>query len=149
MYQFEPYEGNRTLFGRLFGGRLNVRSFVAGNLSFAVTFVVLFWVAYVTIPDDPRRVGEVEPVRFFILLAVYLVMLFYSISFSIRRLHDHNRTGWWMLFHFVPIANLLLSIYLLIPGDKYDSEYGPETQGRLSLRDILGIGQAETARASS
>jgi uncharacterized membrane protein YhaH (DUF805 family) len=139
MYEYEPFQGNQTLFGRLFKGRLNVRSFLLGNLSFFGTLAVLVWLANSQTRYDSGASGIAWLV---LVVVVWLCNVFYSISFAIRRLHDHGRNGWWMLLMYVPVVGLLMVIYLLFPGDKYDNEYGPVTQGRLSVRDILGLPNA-------
>lgn len=47
-----------------------------------------------------------------LLLQIYIVIVA-----GIRRLHDLNWSGWWILFAFVPIANMgLLLIQLFSPG---------------------------------
>lgn len=49
-----------------------------------------------------------------------------SIALGIRRLHDTNKSGWFMLLGLVPIANLYLLYLLIIEGDKGDNQYGPD-----------------------
>ena len=44
-----------------------------------------------------------------------LVSILPSISVGIRRLHDINMSGWWMLVSFIPIANVWILILLLGP----------------------------------
>lgn len=49
-----------------------------------------------------------------------------SIAFGIRRLHDLDKSGWWILLFVVPLANLILGIMLLIrPGTQGDNRFGP------------------------
>jgi len=44
---------------------------------------------------------------------IYIAMLVLSIAFGVRRLHDLDKSGWWLLLMIVPLANLGLAIYLL------------------------------------
>ena len=48
-----------------------------------------------------------------------LAVLVPSIAVGIRRMHDINRSGWWILF---PIVNLVFSAQ---DGDAGDNKYGP------------------------
>lgn len=49
-----------------------------------------------------------------------------GISFGVRRLHDIDKSGWWILLSVVPLANLILGIMLLIqPGIQGDNRFGP------------------------
>ena len=47
-----------------------------------------------------------------------------SLAVSIRRMHDQDRSGWWIL---VPIANL---IFLFIDGTPGPNRFGPDPKGR-------------------
>ena len=56
----------------------------------------------------------------------YLATIVISVMFAKRRLNDLNRSGWWCLLFIVPIANLLLAIYMLFfPGTDGDNNWGP------------------------
>jgi uncharacterized membrane protein YhaH (DUF805 family) len=62
-----------------------------------------------------------------------LVTLISGIAVGVRRLHDINKTGWWMLFAVLFFWLLLIPILLLLywatrPGDQGDNKYGPEYQ---------------------
>jgi uncharacterized membrane protein YhaH (DUF805 family) len=61
-----------------------------------------------------------------LMAVVYIAMLVAGIAFAKRRLNDLNRSGWWFLLVFVPIANLLLTIYLIFfPGTDGSNNWGP------------------------
>ena len=66
-------------------------------------------------------------------VASVLIVLFWlgaNIAFlavGIRRLHDMDQTGWWILAVLVPIANIILLIALLfVPGTEGENPYGPD-----------------------
>ena len=40
-----------------------------------------------------------------------------SIAVSVRRLHDVNKSGWWLLISLTGIGNLLLLYWFLLPSD--------------------------------
>lgn len=48
-----------------------------------------------------------------------LVLLVPSIAVGVRRMHDINRSGWWILF---PIYNIVLACQPSYPGE---NAYGP------------------------
>jgi uncharacterized membrane protein YhaH (DUF805 family) len=59
-------------------------------------------------------------------LVVYGAMIILGVMFGKRRLNDLNRSGWWFLLSIVPVANLLLSIYLVFfPGTDGGNNFGP------------------------
>ena len=60
--------------------------------------------------------GEVrEGVTFDMIVAVFLMIPFLSVM--ARRLHDHDRSGWWLLIAFTGIGLLPLLYWLVTRGD--------------------------------
>ena len=47
-----------------------------------------------------------------------------ALAVSIRRMHDQDRSGWWIL---CPIANI---IFLFIDGTPGPNRFGPDPKGR-------------------
>ena len=52
------------------------------------------------------------------------VLVIPSFSVTVRRLHDVGKSGWWMLWGIIPVANLYLVYLLVRRGDKGDNRYG-------------------------
>jgi uncharacterized membrane protein YhaH (DUF805 family) len=69
---------------------------------------------------DPQ-LKEIEPVGALLNLAVLLP----SIAVGARRLHDINRSGWWLLLAFTGIGILVLILFACMKGDDGDNLYGP------------------------
>lgn len=56
-----------------------------------------------------------------------LALLLPSLGLSFRRLHDINKSAWWLLIAFVPIFGFLALLYFaVLPGDKGDNQYGKD-----------------------
>lgn len=56
-------------------------------------------------------------------------LLFYpSIVVTVKRLHDHNKTGWWFLIYLVPFAGWVWQIIECgcLRGTAGDNRYGPD-----------------------
>lgn len=55
----------------------------------------------------------------------YVATLLPSTAIAVRRLHDTNRTGWWMLLLIVPLVGLIWVVILLArAGDVGPNPYG-------------------------
>ena len=55
-----------------------------------------------------------------------LALLLPNLSVAIRRLHDTDHTGWWVLIGFIPIIGwIVLLIFYLREGDAGGNRYGP------------------------
>jgi uncharacterized membrane protein YhaH (DUF805 family) len=45
---------------------------------------------------------------------------------TVKRLHDCDHSGWLYLFALMPLANVVLALYLLFkPGTPWENKYGP------------------------
>jgi uncharacterized membrane protein YhaH (DUF805 family) len=50
-----------------------------------------------------------------------------GIAVGVRRLHDRDRSGWWLLIGFVPLIGWLILIYwFATPGTAGENRFGPE-----------------------
>ena len=63
----------------------------------------------------------------FLLVAYVLAVLCPGLAVSARRLHDTNRSGWWLLAGLIPIAGQIALIILLMKkGSIGQNLFGPE-----------------------
>jgi uncharacterized membrane protein YhaH (DUF805 family) len=50
-----------------------------------------------------------------------------SICVGIRRMHDHDKSGWWLLIALVPVIGFLYLLYLLVTrGTVGENRFGPD-----------------------
>jgi uncharacterized membrane protein YhaH (DUF805 family) len=50
-----------------------------------------------------------------------------AFTVTARRLHDINRSAWWMLVVFVPVVGgLILMVMTLLPGTPGDNDFGDQ-----------------------
>ena len=58
---------------------------------------------------------------------VSLALLLPSLGLGVRRLHDTNHSGWWLLLWFVPVIGwIVLLIWLIQDSEHHPNQYGPE-----------------------
>jgi uncharacterized membrane protein YhaH (DUF805 family) len=56
-----------------------------------------------------------------------LAMLIPSLAVAVRRLHDINRSGWWLLIVLLPgLGALVLFIFLILEGTRGPNRFGPD-----------------------
>ncbi|HCK10010.1 MAG TPA: DUF805 domain-containing protein [Candidatus Latescibacteria bacterium] len=55
---------------------------------------------------------------------VGLVLLVPSLSVSVRRLHDVNRSGWWLLIELTVIGIFLVLYWCCKKGDEGENRFG-------------------------
>jgi uncharacterized membrane protein YhaH (DUF805 family) len=50
-----------------------------------------------------------------------------SLAVQVRRLHDTNASGWWILLAFIPyLGGLIMLVWFCIPGTKGENRFGPD-----------------------
>ena len=60
---------------------------------------------------------------------VSLALLLPGIAVSVRRLHDLDRSGWWMLIILTGIGLILLLVWFCLRGTPGPNRYGPDPLG--------------------
>ena len=58
---------------------------------------------------------------------VYLALLIPGLAVTVRRLHDTNKSGWFILVSLIPFVGAIYLFYLeILEGDKGPNQYGPD-----------------------
>jgi uncharacterized membrane protein YhaH (DUF805 family) len=71
-------------------------------------------------------IGYYGPLTLLFLLGILVP----SIAVGIRRLHDTDRSGWWILISFVPfVGGLILLVFYVLEGTKGPNQYGADPKG--------------------
>ena len=52
------------------------------------------------------------------------------LAVQVRRLHDTNKSGWWVLLSMLPIVNIAWFVWLVTDGDIGVNRFGPDPKGR-------------------
>ena len=69
----------------------------------------------------------------YIFLGITLFTFIPAISASIRRLHDTNRSGFFLLISLIPLIGGLVLLFFLIPvGTKGKNRFGPDPLNRIT-----------------
>ena len=68
------------------------------------------------------------------LLSLYTVAVFLpGLAATIRRLHDTNRSGWWILISLVPfVGGIVLLVFLTQESHAVENQYGSRPQAALA-----------------
>jgi len=54
-----------------------------------------------------------------------LAVIIPSIAVTVRRIHDIDRTGWWVLINLVPFGSIVILIFTLLDGTPGGNRFGP------------------------
>ena len=59
-----------------------------------------------------------------------LAVLIPSIAVGVRRLHDTDRSGWWLLISLIPlIGGIVLLVFIVLDGTPGENRFGPNPKG--------------------
>jgi uncharacterized membrane protein YhaH (DUF805 family) len=59
-------------------------------------------------------------------IVIYVVLVLASLSVSVRRLHDSNKSGWLVLLNLLCcIGPIILIVFWVQPSTEGDNSYGP------------------------
>ena len=59
-----------------------------------------------------------------------LATLIPTIAVLVRRLHDTDRSGWWVLINFIPlIGSLVLLVFAVLDSQPGANRFGPNPKG--------------------
>ncbi|HYH29112.1 MAG TPA: DUF805 domain-containing protein [Pseudonocardia sp.] len=66
-----------------------------------------------------------------------IAVLLPGLAVAVRRLHDTNRSGWWVLIALVPIVGVIVLIVLLATeGERGPNAYGPDPKVSLGYPGV-------------
>lgn len=90
-----------------------------------------WWVLFVAILSF--CIGIIESILGFSMTAVQttsgilsLVLLLPGLGLSVRRLHDINKSGWWILLGLIPVVGaIVIIIWFAQNSQMQDNQYGP------------------------
>ena len=105
-----------------YDNRLNRKRYIKRTLALlGVDFVIIFIVAAVLVIIDVGDVGDT------ILNWLAIAIISPNMFLSMRRFHDLNKPGWWVLVSVIPLVNVIAELYLLFAkGTDGANQYGPD-----------------------
>jgi uncharacterized membrane protein YhaH (DUF805 family) len=66
-------------------------------------------------------------------LLVILVTFIPSLAVTVRRLHDQDKSGWWVLINFVPyIGGIVLLVLMCLDGTRGPNRFGADPKSENS-----------------
>ncbi|HEX4791379.1 MAG TPA: DUF805 domain-containing protein [Actinospica sp.] len=70
-------------------------------------------------------------IHFALLASIFaLALLLPSLAVGVRRLHDTDKSGWWLLIVLVPLVGaIVLLVFTCLDGTPGPNKYGPSPKG--------------------
>lgn len=84
---------------------------------------------------DPYSAGS--SVTAVVVVIAALALIVPSLAVQVRRFHDQNLSGWWVLLGLVPyVGGLVVFVFMLLPGKPGSNRFGPDPRGE-NLDDVF------------
>ena len=120
-------------------GRFGRLSYFGWNGLLLIVAMMLVFIGMLLLPSSSPKIEQSMPFTTLLVVGIlYIGMLYLTFVFTIRRLHDRNHSGWLSLLILVPIANIVMMLYLsMAKGDAHENQFGPPRQTQ-TWEKILG-----------
>jgi uncharacterized membrane protein YhaH (DUF805 family) len=114
-----------------FQGRANRAKFWLVALGIFVIEIILFAAILgpvATSADPQQALAGIGPIAHIVMFVFVVVAAWVSLAVGVKRFHDRNKSGWWVLVNFVPlIGNLWYLIECgFLRGTPGPNDYGPD-----------------------
>ncbi len=122
------------------------------NFVISILFMAVLIASVLNLPRT-QRPGLLIP--FVLIFCGYvLATLIPSLAVSVRRLHDTDLSGWWLLISLVPLGGIVVFVFHVLDGTPGPNRYGPNPKGGvMSSRRQYGayetLGTAQAAADST
>lgn len=104
-------------------GRLNRKSYIYRSIFLSLVLGIIQGILELA----TVAIEALELLFAVLLLALCIFGFVAGIMMLARRLHDLDKSGWWMLLLFVPLVNILFYIYILFfKGTEGPNQYGED-----------------------
>ncbi len=114
-----------------FQGRVNRAKFWLINIAIMIVEAIMFTLAggAAMVSDDPANTTMPSfGIMGIVCLLLFIVIVWVGLAVAVKRCHDRNKTGWWILIALVPVIGGLwyLVEFGFLPGTAGSNNYGPD-----------------------
>ena len=135
-----PIESIKTCVKKSFvwKGRASKSEFLWWYLLFCIIFTPVY-INYIETSSSYWSTHSERSNALLLLFIVNLLLLFPTLAVSVRRLHDSNKSAWFLLWNLLPILGPIISfISLVAKSDAFENKYGPvPSDNKQSAKEIV------------
>lgn len=114
-----------------FSGRLNRKPYICRSIAvtfFSIALAFLLFFAFAGFPPSRQyKHPEFVWIHVTLLLLIMVLTIWIGFSLGVRRCHDVEKSGWWLLLGMVPYINIVWGLYLIFKrGTVGPNRYGDD-----------------------
>lgn len=77
--------------------------------------------------SETAMMGVIMPL-YLLLFVAALALLIPSLAVMVRRLHDQDKSGWFVLMAFIPfVGGIIMLVFMCLEGTRGPNRYGPDS----------------------
>ncbi|MEM7664828.1 MAG: DUF805 domain-containing protein [Pseudomonadota bacterium] len=113
-----------------FSGRSRRKEYWMFQLGYAILILVLVGLAGATGGFDESGSSGVGLIFLGLMGIAVLGLLIPQIAVQVRRFHDQDKSGWFILLGFIPyVGGLIVLVFMCLDGTRGANRFGPDPKG--------------------
>lgn len=116
-----------------FNGRIRRIEYLLSNLLGGLVSGIAFWLGVGTsLVGASQNSGSGFGIGVLIGFAALIGGIWFTLAQDVKRLHDVDKSGWFLIFFFIPIVNFIFGLYMLLAdGTVGPNRYGDDPKNRM------------------
>ena len=96
---------------------------------FALANIIIWMIGVAIVAGIGFALADALGILFgLVLMGYWLAMIVPSIAVAVRRLHDTNKSGWWLLLALIPFGSLVILVFTVLPTAPGPNQFGEFTE---------------------
>ncbi|KAF1014009.1 MAG: Inner membrane protein YhaH [Stenotrophomonas maltophilia] len=104
-----------------FSGRASRSEFWLFQLFIMIVSIPLYVLGFIAGYTDSQALALASTC---LSVVMWLTFVLPSLAVTVRRLHDTDRSGWWLLLGLVPIVGVVLLVFAVLPSTPGGNRFG-------------------------
>ena len=93
---------------------------------------LIFSVAYLIVAFAFGAMFDSFAVSLVLLIPCYIAYMWFTLAIGVKRLHDIDKSGWYLLILLIPIVNFIWALYMLFAdGTVGPNRFGADPKNRV------------------
>jgi uncharacterized membrane protein YhaH (DUF805 family) len=107
---------------------------------YAVCFALIGMGGFFSTMFEPGAEPQISAIGWigFGLLGIFaLGIIVPTLAVVVRRLHDQDKSGWFILIQFIPyVGGIVMLVFMCLDGTKGENRFGPDPKGQ-NIADVF------------
>ena len=115
-----------------FSGRSRRKEYWMFTLGLVILYSLIIGVMLATAGADPEGagLGLMSGTSLIVIVVLLLALIIPSLAVTVRRFHDQDKSGWFVLINFIPyIGGIIVLVMMCLEGTRGPNRFGPDPKG--------------------